>query len=94
MARVTLHFIGAWRLMLGIEQETIDAERLKDVEAYVESHWGPIYQQRLQSRNIHKDYSLWDNSNVLLNGRNIFAGVKSLLNDGDTIQLLPRVTGG
>ena len=94
MARVTINFIGPWRLVLGVRTLTAEVTTIDEARDYVEAHYGPVYQKRLSSKGIKKKQSIWDNSAVLLNGRNIKQLEKPALNDGDTLDLLPIVAGG
>lgn len=94
MARVTINFIGPWRLILGARTATAEVTTIDEARDYVETHYGPLYQNKLKSRGITKQQTIWDNSAVLLNGRNIKQMEKPTLNDGDTLDLLPIVAGG
>lgn len=94
MARVNINFIGPWRLFLGVRTVTIEANSLDEAREYIEANFGSIFHKRLQSKGIKKKQSVWDNSNILLNGRNIKQLDKPDLKDGDNLDLLPRVAGG
>jgi molybdopterin converting factor small subunit len=43
---------------------------------------------------VGKKESIWDNSNILLNGTNIKLLNKVTFKEGDKLDLLPRVAGG
>jgi len=94
VARVTINFIGPWRLVLGVRTVTAAVNTIDEARDYVETHYGPVYQKKLKSRGINKKQSIWDNSNVLLNGRNIRQLDEPVLTDGDTLDLLLIVAGG
>ena len=94
MARVTINFVGPWRLVLGERTVTAEVNTIDEARDYVETHYGPVYQKKLKSRGITKKQSIWDNSNILLNGRNIRQLDKPVLKDGDKLDLLSRVAGG
>ena len=94
MARVNINFIGPWRLFLGVRTVTVEANSLDEAREYIETNFGPIFHKRLQSKGIKRKQSVWDNSNILLNGRNIKQLDKAELKDGDNLDLLPRVAGG
>ena len=94
MARVTINFIGLWRLVLGVRTATAEITTIDEARDYVETHYGPCYQKRLSSKGIKKQQSIWDNSAVLLNGRTIKQLETPALKDGDTLDLLPIVAGG
>lgn len=94
MAKVTINFIGPWRLFLGVGTVTIEANSIEEARDYVETNYGPVYEKILKSRGIHKKQSVWDNSNVLLNRRDIQQLDKPVLKDGDNLDLLPPIAGG
>ena len=94
MARITINFIGQWRLYLGEEPVTAEAETIKDVRDLVENHFGPVFREKMRSKGIGKNTSVWENSNILLNGRNIKQLAEQVLEDGDIVDLLPRMAGG
>ena len=94
MARVNINFIGPWRLFLGTRTVTVEIDSIKEARDYVETNYGTIFQKKLQSRGIKRKQSVWDNSNILLNGRNIRQLDEPILKDGDQLDLLPRVAGG
>ena len=94
MARVNINFIGPWRIFLGVRSATVEVNSIDEARDYVETNYGPVFQKKLQSRGIKKKQSIWDNSNILLNGRNIRQLDKPVLKDGDNLDLLSRVAGG
>ncbi len=94
MARVNINFVGPWRLFLGVRVVTVEVNSIDEARDYVETNYGPVYQKKLKSRGIKKKQSVWDNSNVLLNGMNIRQLDEPFLKDGDNLYLLPLVGGG
>jgi len=60
----------------------------------VETNFGPAFEKRIKSIGAGKRQSIWDNSNVLLNGTNIKLLNRIDFKDGDKLDLLPRVAGG
>ena len=94
MARVNINFIGPWRLFLDVRSVTVEVNSIDEARDYVENNYGPVFQKKLKSRGVTKKQSIWDNSNVLLNGRNIRHLDKPVLKDGDNLDLLSRVAGG
>ena len=94
MARVNINFIGPWRLFLGVRSITVEVAGIDEARNYVETNYGAIFHKKLRSRGINKKQSIWDNSNVLLNGKNIRQLDKLVLKDGDRLDLLSRVAGG
>lgn len=79
---------------MGVRTTTAAVNTIDEARAYVETHYGPVYQEKLKSRGINKRQSIWDNSTVLLNGRNIRQLDEPILTDGDTLDLLLIVAGG
>lgn len=73
---------------------TVEVNSIDEARDYVETNYGPVYQKKLKSRGIKKKQSVWDNSNVLLNGMNIRQLDEPFLKDGDNFYLLPLVGGG
>ena len=73
---------------------TVEIDSIDEARTYVEATYGPVFQKKLKSRGVTKKQSIWDNSNVLLNGRNIRQLDETVLKDGDNLDLLPRVAGG
>ena len=73
---------------------TVEVNSIDEARDYVETNYGPVYQKKLKSRGIKKKQSVWDNSNVLLNGMNIRQLDELFLKDGDNFYLLPLVGGG
>jgi len=94
LARVNINFVGPWRLFLGVRAVTVEVNSIDEARDYVETNYGPVYQKKLKSRGIKKKQSVWDNSNVLLNGMNIRQLDELFLKDGDNFYLLPLVGGG
>jgi len=94
LARVNINFIGPWRLFLGVRSVTVEIDSIDEARDYVEATYGPVFQKKLKSRGVTKEQSIWDNSNILLNGRNIRQLDEPFLKDGDNLDLLSRVAGG
>jgi molybdopterin converting factor small subunit len=91
---ININFIGSWRIFLGARTITVNVDSIDDVRAYVETNFGPVFEKRIKSIGTGKRQSIWDNSNVLLNGTNIKLLNRIDLKDGDKLDLLPRVAGG
>ena len=94
MAKVNINFIGPWRVFLGVRSVTVEMASIDEARNYVEANYGPVFQKKLKSRGINKRQSIWDNSNILLNGKNIRQLDKPVLKDGDKLDLLSKVAGG
>ena len=94
MPTININFIGSWRIFLGARTVTVNADSIDDVRDYVESNFGPVFEKKIKSIGAGKKRSIWDNSNILLNGTNIKSLNTITLKDGDKLDLLPRVAGG
>lgn len=94
MARINIRFIGMWRVFLGVKAVTVEVGSIEEVRDYVENNYGGRYQHTLRSRGVKRMQSVWESSNILLNGRNIRQLNEPILEDGDTIDLIPMVAGG
>jgi molybdopterin converting factor small subunit len=94
VAKIKINFIGPWSLFLGMRTITAEVNSIDEAKAYVETQYGPVYQEKLRSRGAHKKHSIWDSSNILLNGRNIKQLDEPALKDGDNLDLLLIVAGG
>jgi len=73
---------------------TAEVNNIDEVRDYVETNYVPVYNKKLRAKGVKKKQSVWDSSNVLLNGWNIRQLDKPELKDGDNLDLLPRVAGG
>jgi molybdopterin converting factor small subunit len=94
LARVNINFIGLWRVLLDVRSVTVEIDSIDEARDYVEATYMPVFQKKLKSRGITKKQSVWDNSNILLNGKNIRQLDKPVLKDGDKLDLLSKVAGG
>lgn len=94
MAKVTINFMGPWRLFLEERSITIDINSIDEVRDYIEDNYGPVYHEKLKSRGVNRMQSIWDNSNILLNGRNVKQSNDTVLKDGDILHLVSIVAGG
>jgi molybdopterin converting factor small subunit len=72
----------------------VEVTSIDEARDYVETNYGPEYQEKLKSLGFSRKQSIWDNSNILLNGKNIRQLDKPVLKDGDKLDLVPRVAGG
>lgn len=79
---------------MGVRSIIVDVATVDEAKEYVELNYGPIYWNSLRSKGIHHKQSIWDSSNILLNGRRVRGSVRPALEDGDTLDLVPRVAGG
>ena len=79
---------------MGVRAITAEVSNIDEARAYVETQYGPVYQEKLKSRGSKGMPSIWDSSNILLNGRNIKQLGEQVLKDGDSLDLLLVVAGG
>jgi molybdopterin converting factor small subunit len=94
VAKVTINFIGPWRLFLGVRATTAEVNTIDEARTYIETQYGPVYQEKFRFRGVNKKQSIWESSNILLNGRNIKQLDEPALKDGDNLDLLLIVAGG
>jgi molybdopterin converting factor small subunit len=94
MAKININFIGPWRLFLGVRTAAAEVNSIDEARAYIETRYEPVYQEKLKSRGRKRMQSIWDSSNILLNGRNIKQLDEPVLKDGDNLDLLLIVAGG
>ncbi len=73
---------------------TADVGSIDEARNFVETKFGPVLEKKIMSMGVGKKQSIWDNSNILLNGTNIKLLKKINFKDGDKLDLLPRVAGG
>jgi molybdopterin converting factor small subunit len=94
LAKVNINFIGLWRLILGLRSVTVEVNTVGNARDYVEMTYGPLYWKWLRFKGRHDRHSVWESSNILLNGRGLMSSEETRLKDGDNLDLLPRVAGG
>ena len=94
MPAININFIGPWRTLLGTRTVAVNVESIDEARDYVETKFGPVFEKKIKSIGVGKKKSIWDNSNILLNGTNIKLLNKINFKDGDKLDLLPRVAGG
>ena len=94
MPEININFIGAWRSLLGARSLSVNVENISEARDYVENNFGPVFEKKIKAMKVGKKESIWDNSNILVNGTNIKYLDKITFKDGDKIDLLPRIAGG
>lgn len=94
MAKVQITFVGPWRLFLGTRGTEAELDGIDQARHYMEANFNPIYEKKLKSMGIKQMQSVWDNSNVFLNGIDIKKLKEPVFKDGDKLDLLPKVAGG
>ncbi len=93
MALVHINFIGPWRVILGVKTATVDITRIDQARDYVETAFGPQFEKKFKAMGASRKQSIWKNSNILLNGKEI-ASNEVVLKDGDMLDVIPKVAGG
>jgi len=94
LAKVHIQFVGAWRLFLGTKEISIDASDIHAVRDYIETHYRPVFARKLQSMGVKKKESVWENSNILINGKTVSDFPQMVFKDGDRVDLIPLIAGG
>jgi molybdopterin converting factor small subunit len=94
LAKIDIHFFGPWRLFFDERKIRADLKDINEAREYIDSNYGPIFKQKLQSMGVNKSESVWENSNILINGKKINLSDEVLFKDGDSLDLLPLVAGG
>jgi len=80
--------------LLGARTVSVNVENIGEARDYVENKFAPVFENKIKAMKVGKKQSIWDNSNILLNGTNIKLLNKITFKDGDKIDLLPRIAGG
>jgi hypothetical protein len=94
MPLININFIGPLRLFVGMRSVSVNVYSLEEARVYVERNFGPVFERKLKSMGARKKMSIWDTSNVLLNGKGLKPEDIIALKDKDRIDLISRVTGG
>jgi molybdopterin converting factor small subunit len=94
LPEININFIGPWRVLLGARSVSVNVENIDEARDYVESKFAPVFEKKIKTMKVGKKQSIWDNSNILLNGTNIKLLNTINFKDGDKIDLLPRIAGG
>ena len=94
MAKIHINLFGPWRLFLDAQTIQVDLKDIIEARDYIETNYGPIFEKKIRSMGVNKKESVWENSNLLLNGKKISLTDMTLFKDGDTLDLLPLVAGG
>jgi molybdopterin converting factor small subunit len=94
LPEIKINFIGAWRSLVGARTVVVNVENIGEARDYVENNFGPVFEKKIKALKVGKKESIWDNSNILLNGTNIKLLNTINFKDGDKIDLLPRIGGG
>jgi len=94
MASITIRFYSLWRLYLGKDCVSLDADNVEEALAQLEERFGSQLREQLQARGIKVDGKMQDYSLVLLNGINLRNVKESKLREGDILHVLPPGAGG
>jgi molybdopterin converting factor small subunit len=94
MPVIDINFVGPLRLFVGIRSTSIIVNNLEEARDYVELNFGPAFEKKIQAMGAQKKMSVWDTSNILLNGKNIQFLKTVKIKDGDRLDLISKVAGG
>jgi len=94
MASITVKFYSLWRLYLGVDSVTLQADNLDEALAQVEERFGPRLREQLQADGVQVDGKIQDYSLILLNGTSLRNLKQTSLKEGDILQIFPPATGG
>jgi molybdopterin converting factor small subunit len=94
VAAVNIRFVGPWRLYLGVERFTLQADTVEHALDQVEADYGPRYHERLLRGGITEKRRIAADSNVLVNRVHIRQLADHNLKDGDSLDIIPRFVGG
>jgi len=94
MASITVKFYSLWRLYLGVDSVTLQADNLDEALAQVEERFGPRLRERLQADGVQANGKIQDYSLILLNGTSLRNLKQTSLKEGDILQIFPPATGG
>jgi len=94
MTLVTVQFYSLWRLCLGLDRLSLEADNVEKALAEIEERFGARLREQLQSRRIQVDGKIQDYSIVLVNGINLRNLEQTELKEGDILHILPLGAGG
>ena len=94
MASITVKFYSLWRVYLGVDSATLQADNLNEALAQVEERFGSRLREQLQAEGVQIAGKIPDYSLILLNGTSLRNLKHTNLKEGDTLQVFPPATGG
>lgn len=94
MARIHINFIGSWRLFLGVREIETEVNNINEAMDFIDTTYGPVFEKKLQSMGVNKKESVWENSNILINGKKMSFSNKTTFKNGDRLDLIPLIAGG
>lgn len=94
MALVTVRFCSLWRLYLGVDRISLEADDLEEALAQTEERFGCRLREKLQAHGIQLGGKMQDYSLVLLNGISVRNLEQTKLREGDTLHIFPPAAGG
>ena len=94
MASITIRFYSLWRLYLGKDRVSLEADNVEEALAQLEERFGSRLREQLQMTGIKVDGKMQDYSLVLVNGINLRNVRESRLREGDTLHVFPPGAGG
>jgi len=94
MASIIVKFNGIWRLYLGIERASMDADDLDAALSRIDKEYSVRLEENFKQRGVKLQKSILDYSYVVLNGKNTKTLKERSLRDGDVLDLFIAVPGG
>jgi len=94
MASVTVIYAGIWHLWLSPGISSLAADDLEEAMAIINMESGPILKRKLRIMHSDSKGKIESYSHVLINDIVPSEGLKTKLEDGDTIKLVPIIVGG
>jgi molybdopterin converting factor small subunit len=94
MASITVRFYSIYRLYLGMDRLSLQADDLGDALAQMEERVGSRLREQLQMRGIEPGPQMQDFSLILVNGINIRNLRETKLREGSVVHIFPPSAGG
>ena len=94
MASITVRFYSIYRLYLGMDRLSLQADDLGDALAQMEERVGSRPREQLQMRGIEPGQQMQDFSLILVNGINIRNLGETKLREGSVLHIFPPSAGG
>ena len=94
MASITVRFYSIYRLYLGMDRLSLEADDLRDALAQMEERVGSRLREQLQMRGIEPGQQMEDFSLILVNGINIRNLGETKLREGSVLHIFPPSAGG
>jgi molybdopterin converting factor small subunit len=89
-----VRFYSLWRSYLGTDSTTLQADDIQDALAQLETKFGPLLREKLETAGVHLDAKIQDYSLILLNGIGMRNIKTTALKEGDVLHIFPPAIGG